>query len=106
VAERTNATVLKTVGPQGPAGSNPAPSAAAGDGGDDAVFGDNTNFDIDASAGTAGGNDELNAGNGADLLRGGPRNDTLRGGPGNPDDCDGEAGTDTASGCEILAGVP
>lgn len=75
-------------------------------GGDDTIFGDNVNFNGDASVGTAGGNDSLHAGDGADFVRGGPRNDLLDGGSGGPDDCDGEAGNDRASGCEIVAGVP
>ncbi|HEY9376253.1 MAG TPA: calcium-binding protein [Jiangellaceae bacterium] len=78
----------------------------SGRGGDDTIFGDNANFNLDASAGTAGGNDSLDAGAGADTVRAGPRNDFLNGGPGSPDDCDGEAGRDAASGCEILAGIP
>ena len=77
-----------------------------GRGGDDTIFGDNVNFNGDASVGTAGGNDSLDAGDGADFVRGGPRNDFLDGGAGSPDDCDGEAGNDHASGCEVLAGVP
>jgi hypothetical protein len=51
------------------------------------------------------GNDLICGLAGDDTLRAGPANDLLDGGPGNPDDCDGEAGTDTARSCEILAGV-
>ena len=75
-------------------------------GGDDTIFGDNVNFNGDASVGTAGGNDSLHAGDGADFVTGCPRNDLLDGGSGSPDDCDGEAGNDRASGCEIVAGAP
>ncbi|WP_425574719.1 calcium-binding protein, partial [Nonomuraea africana] len=78
----------------------------SGRGGNDALFGDNTDFDVTASVGTAGGNDLLDGGDGIDTLRAGPRNDFLDGGPGTPDDCDGEAGIDAATRCEIVSNVP
>lgn len=78
--------------------------------GDDRLFGDNAGFDADfnttGSVGTAGGNDVLDGGEGVDTLRAGPRNDSLDGGDGAPDDCDGEAGTDTATRCEVVNNVP
>jgi Ca2+-binding RTX toxin-like protein len=74
--------------------------------GNDTLFGDNVSFAGSASVGTMGGKDLLNAGDGVDTLRAGPASDLLDGGPGSPDDCDGEAGTDAARSCEILAGVP
>lgn len=70
------------------------------------LFGDNSDFFTQFSVGTAGGNDHLDGGDGADRLRAGPANDNLDGGNGNPDDCDGEAGNDKATNCEILAGIP
>jgi Ca2+-binding RTX toxin-like protein len=86
-----------------------------GNGGDDPLFGDNVKFDLlisddpnlvrDAAVGPAGGNDSLDGGVGNDTLRAGPRNDRLDGGS-NTDDCDGESGIDTATNCEITAGVP
>jgi Ca2+-binding RTX toxin-like protein len=77
-----------------------------GAGGNDTLLGDNGDFEATTSVGTAGGNDELDAGDGIDKLRAGPANDHLDGGDGSPDDCDGEAGTDEAERCEILAGIP
>ena len=77
-----------------------------GRGGNDTLFGDNVNFKGNASVGTAGGDDSLGGGDGADTLRAGPGDDFLNGGPHKGDDCDDEAGTDAASRCEILAGVP
>jgi RTX calcium-binding nonapeptide repeat (4 copies) len=77
-----------------------------GRGGNDALFADNVNFAGSATVGTMGGRDLIEAGDEVDTLRAGPANDLLDGGPGAPDDCDGEAGTDTTRGCEILAGVP
>jgi Ca2+-binding RTX toxin-like protein len=74
--------------------------------GNDTLFADNANFAGSASVGTMGGRDLLDAGDGVDTLRAGPANDVLDGGPGSPDDCDGEAGIDTAKSCEILTSVP
>jgi hypothetical protein len=93
-------------------GSADGTVTAAGDdtlvgrGGNDALFADNVNFAGSATVGTMGGRDLIEAGDGVDTLRAGPANDLRDGGPGTPDDCDGEAGTDTTRGCEILAGVP
>jgi RTX calcium-binding nonapeptide repeat (4 copies) len=75
-------------------------------GGNDTLFADNVNFAGSASVGTMGGRDLLDAGDRVDTLRAGPADDSLNGGPGSPDDCDGEAGIDTAKSCEILTGVP
>ena len=76
-----------------------------GNGGNDRVFGDNVDLESTTTAGPAGGDDFLDGGVGDDTLRAGPRNDQLDGGP-NTDDCDGESGVDSASDCEITAGVP
>jgi Ca2+-binding RTX toxin-like protein len=74
--------------------------------GNDTLFGDNANFDLTATIGGVGGDDQLNGNAGNDTLRAGPANDKLDGGA-NVDDCDGEAGTgDEAKRCEVLAGVP
>jgi len=40
------------------------------------------------------------------VLRGDTGNDALGGGLGSPDTCHGDAGTDTATGCESITGVP
>ena len=72
-----------------------------GRGGNDTLFGDNTDFFGSVTLGTAGGEDKLNGDAGDDTLRAGPADDRLHGGP-NFDDCDGEAGTgDKADGCEV-----
>jgi Ca2+-binding RTX toxin-like protein len=99
---------LGLVGDNLSAGAVTSAGHDAVDGGDgnDRLFGDNVDTTRSATFGSAGGNDVLDAGDGADFLRAGPRNDFLDGGLGSPDDCDGEAGTDSASGCEIVAGVP
>jgi Ca2+-binding RTX toxin-like protein len=70
-----------------------------GNGGNDLVFGDNTNFE--GTAGTAGGNDLLNGGTGDDALSAGPANDKLDGGVGT-DDCNGEGGADQFDRCETV----
>ncbi|MEV0413994.1 hypothetical protein AB0I68_25080 [Streptomyces sp. NPDC050448] len=76
-----------------------------GGGGDDFLFGDNANFDVDASAGTAGGRDRLRGQAGNDSIFAGPADDFLDGGP-NTDACDGQAGTDIAVNCESTANIP
>jgi hypothetical protein len=57
------------------------------------------------TVGAAGGNDRLDGGEDVDTLRAGPRKDFLDG-DGAPDDCGGEAGTNTATRCEIVSNVP
>ncbi|WP_328681828.1 hypothetical protein OG905_38440 [Streptomyces sp. NBC_00322] len=69
---------------------NAAPRTAvrdviSGRGGDDVIFGDNTNFDNNRTFGPAVGNDDLDGGDGVDTLRAGPGNDFLDGGPDAPD---------------------
>ncbi|WP_353962821.1 hypothetical protein [Streptomyces sp. NBC_00320] len=77
-----------------------------GGGGDDTLFGDNSNFDGDATAGTAGGRDRLRGRAGDDSIFAGPADDFLDGGA-DTDFCDGEAGTaDAAVNCETTAGIP
>jgi hypothetical protein len=76
-----------------------------GNGGDDILFGDSS-ADIATTLGPDGGNDFLDGGEGVDALLAGPANDSLDGGPGSPDFCDGEAGVDTATHCEAVAGIP
>ncbi|MEU6167175.1 calcium-binding protein [Streptomyces tanashiensis] len=77
-----------------------------GRGGNDHLFGDNVNFDGDASVGTAGGRDQLHGGTGDDAILAGPANDLLDGGA-NTDSCDGEAGNhDIALRCESVTDVP
>jgi Ca2+-binding RTX toxin-like protein len=72
-----------------------------GDGGNDTIFGDNANLDLDATAGSAGGEDNLNGGPGNDTLRAGPANDNLDGGAAT-DPCHGERGNDTFERCETV----
>ena len=71
----------------------------------DTLFGDNTNFDGDASAGTAGGRDHLDGGTEDDALYAGPANDKLNGGD-DTDSCDGEGGSDKFDECETVTGSP
>ncbi|MFI9255273.1 calcium-binding protein [Streptomyces sp. NPDC053069] len=84
----------------------------SGRGGDDLVFGDNANLPRPTEVypsrtiGTAGGDDDMSGADGVDTLRAGPGNDSLNGGPDAPDYCNGEAGTDRATECEILRRIP
>ncbi|MFJ8719553.1 calcium-binding protein [Streptomyces violaceus] len=78
----------------------------SGRGGNDLLFGDNTNFAGSRTVGRVGGNDELDGGDGVDTLLAGPANDSLDGGPGAPDFCNGEGGIDTAIRCETLRRIP
>ncbi|MFD7931166.1 hypothetical protein ACFV4S_35880, partial [Streptomyces sp. NPDC059742] len=86
------------------------PAGARGLGaGNDRVFGDNVDLTGTASAGPVGGADFLDGGEGIDTLKAGPAGDFLSGGPDGPDGpdaCDGEGGTDFATGCETLARLP
>ncbi|WP_406514209.1 hypothetical protein [Streptomyces sp. NBC_00161] len=102
-------------GPVGPRSAASRPRTAErcagndqidGGGGDDTLFGDNSNFDGDATAGTAGGRDRLRGQAGDDSIFAGPAGDFLDGGA-DTDFCDGEAGTaDAAVNCETTAGIP
>jgi Ca2+-binding RTX toxin-like protein len=83
-------------------------TAAGGDdvlglGGDDLLFGDNSN--VAATIGSAGGEDRLDGGTGDDALFAGPAADSLDGGA-HTDFCDGEAGADSFARCEAVSGAP
>ena len=54
----------------------------------------------------AGGNDVLKGGKDNDRLFGQSGDDTMEGGLGSDDKCKGGSGTDTATSCEQLGGVP
>lgn len=78
--------------------------------GDDQLHGDNGQDRLFGGAGAdvlrGGGHaDSLNGGAGHDILYGESNTDVLIGGPG-LDVCDGGVGQDTATGCELTAGVP
>jgi len=70
--------------------------------GDDVLRGDGGNDTLDGGS----DDDRLFGGDGVDRLLGGGHDDRLDGGAGTPDRCDGEGGTDTATACEVTAGVP
>jgi Ca2+-binding RTX toxin-like protein len=53
-----------------------------------------------------GGGDTVTGDFGRDFLFGGSGNDSLDGGPGVKDRCQGNSGTDTATNCEVVFGVP
>ncbi|MGH8568115.1 MAG: calcium-binding protein [Gammaproteobacteria bacterium] len=79
--------------------------------GDDQLFGDQGEDQLFGNQ----GEDQLSGGAGNDVLKGGPNNDglfgeagndTMDGEGGNDDNCNGGSGTDTATRCEQLSGVP
>ena len=70
--------------------------------GDDSAFGGAGNDRLDGG----GDRDRLFGDAGVDQLFGGGDPDLLDGGADAPDRCDGEGGTDTATGCESTFGVP
>ena len=77
-----------------------------GGGGNDSIFGDNTDYFVTVTFGAVGGEDKLKGDKGDDTLRAGPDDDRLDGGR-DTDDCDGEAGDDDkANRCEVVAGIP
>ena len=69
------------------------------------IFGDNADFFVTSTAGTASGNDKLEGGAGDDIVIAGPGNDLLDGGA-DTDFCDGEAGNDNFKACESMVGSP
>ena len=70
--------------------------------GADTIYGDNTDFFVTTTVGTAGGHDNIDSGDGADNIFAGPGHDSMNGGPGAPDVCAGEAGFDSATNCESV----
>ncbi|MCA1727462.1 MAG: hypothetical protein LC722_07375 [Actinobacteria bacterium] len=76
-----------------------------GGGGADTLFGDNVALDETTLVGTVGGADDLSGNEGEDTLRAGPGDDRLDGGP-EFDRCAGDGGTDAATECEQVTGIP
>ena len=76
-----------------------------GRGGNDTLFGDNSDFAATQTVGTVGGDDRLEGDTGDDTLFAGPANDSLDGGA-HTDSCDGEDGEDTFAKCETVTGSP